>query len=137
MEENKKELGMGWHNFLIFWLDIRGWLGIIIAAITIVTGFLAIELPAIAVGVLSVGVSVFALVTGERLKHLRKGAIFYLIVFYIVQFVVNLTDDLVAFAMDPSVGFGVSDSMWDAILIVVMLVINIPYYVKRKDMFTE
>ena len=136
MEQNK-ELGMDWHNFLVFCLGIRGVLGIIVAVVTIVASFMALEIPGIAVGVLSVGVSAFALVTRERLKYLSSGAINYVIGFYIAQFIVGVTDSIVAYVISSTAGFDFGDLMWDVVFMVAMLLINIPYYKKREGMFVE
>ena len=136
MEQNK-DLGMGWHNFLVFCLGIRGVLGIIVAIATVVASFMALEIPGIAVGVLSVGVSAFALATREKLKYLSSGAINYVIGFYIAQFIVGVIDSVVAYVINSSAGFDFGDLTWDVIFMVAMLLINIPYYKKRKDMFVE
>ena len=136
MEQNK-ELGMDWHNFLVFCLGIRGVLGIIVAIVTIVASFMALEFSGIAVGVLSVGVSAFALVTRERLKYLSPGAINYVIGFYIAQFIVGVLDSVTAYVINSSAGFDFGDLTWDVIFMVAMLLINIPYYTKREGMFVE
>ena len=136
MEQNK-DLGMGWHNFLVFCLGIRGVIGIIVAIVTIVASFMALEIPGIAVGVLSLGVSAFALATREKLKYLSSGAINYVIGFYIAQFIVGVIDSVTAYVINSSAGFDFGDLTWDVIFMVAMLVINIPYYKKREDIFVE
>lgn len=136
MEQNK-DLGMGWHNFLVFCLGIRGVLGIIVAIVTIVASFMALEIPGIAVGVLSLGVSAFALATREKLKYLSSGAINYVIGFYIAQFIVGVIDSVTAYVINSSAGFDFGDLTWDVIFMVAMLLINIPYYKKREDIFVE
>ena len=98
---------------------------------------MALEIPGIAVGVLSVGVSAFALVTRERLKYLSSGAINYVIGFYIAQFIVGVTDSIVAYIISSTAGFDFGDLTWDVVFMVAMLLINIPYYKKREGMFVE
>ena len=137
MKQNKKELGMGWNDFLVFCLGIRGVIGIIVAIVTIFSSLAAFEPRGIAVGVLSVAVSFFAIATREKLKYLSYGALRFVIGFFIAQFVVGVIDVAIAYAISPSVGFDFGDLMRDLIFMVAMLVINIPYYKKREDMFVN
>ena len=139
LEENnseEKELGMGWHEFLVFWYGLTGWIGAIACVILMILGGIALEPAGIYGGALGLGVAVLTLTTKNKLDEFSEDAIDYLKALYTVRFVMIFVDIILSLIIDPHHTVDIKDVIFDVLRVVIFYAINIPYYKKREDMFT-
>ena len=139
-EENspkEKELGMGWHDFLVIWYGIVGWGGIIVGIAIVVLGAIAIQPAGIIGGVLSIGVAAITLETRKKLDDFDSDAIDSLKIMYGARLVSIFVDIFLSLSIDPSHTVDYMDIIFDVLRVVIFFAINISYYKKREDMFID
>lgn len=139
-EENnpkEKELGMGWHDFLVIWYGIVGWGGIIVGIAMVVLGAIAIEPAGMIGGVLNLGVAAITLVTGKKLNDFDSDAIDFLKIMYGARLVNIFVDIFLSLCINPSHTVDYMDIIFDVLRVVIFFAINISYYKKREDMFID
>lgn len=139
-EENspeEKELGMGWHDFLVIWYGIVGWIGIIAGIAIVVLGAIAIQPAGIIGGVLSIGVAAITLETRKKLDDFDSDAIDSLKIMYGARLVSIFVDIFLSLSIDPSHTVDYMDIIFDVLRVVIFFAINISYYKKREDVFVN
>ena len=133
----KKELGMGWHDFLVIWYGLTGWLGAIACVILMILGGIALEPAGIYGGALGLGVAVLTLTTKNKLDEFSEDAIDYLKALYTVRFVMIFVDIILSLIIDPHHTVDIKDVIFDVLRVVIFAAINLSYYKKREDMFID
>ena len=133
----EKELGMGWHDFLVIWYGIVGWIGIIAGIAIVVLGAIAIQPAGIIGGVLSIGVAAITLETRKKLNDFDSDAIDSLKIMYGARLVSIFVDIFLSLSIDPSHTVDYMDIIFDVLRVVIFFAINISYYKKREDMFID
>ena len=139
-EENspaEKELGMGWHDFLVIWYGIAGWFGIIVGIATIVIGSIALEPAGMLGGILSFGVAAITLATRKKLNDFDSDAIDFLKIMYGARLVNIFIDIVLSLIINSSHEVDIKGVIFDVLRVVIFAAINLSYYKKRADMFVE
>ena len=139
-EENspeEKELGMGWHDFLVIWYGIVGWVGIIASIAMIVLGAIALEPAGMLGGILSLGLAAITLATRKKLNDFESDAIDFLKIMYGARLVNIFMDIFLSLSINPSHKVDIKDVIFDVLRVVIFAAINLSYYKKREDMFCD
>ena len=143
MKSNEsKELGMGWHDFMVFCRGLTGVFGIIGAIVLAILSVLAFQPIGIVSSIAMLAVAVYSFEVRHSLKNFEKGAPKKLITYSILSMILNIADVFAPLLMSPlgSGAFpedGVSSILGTVIKAIVMIAINSSYYQKREDMFVN
>ena len=142
-EENspkEKELGMGWHDFMIFWRGFTGVIGIIVGMVFAILSSIACEPFAIAVCIASFALSVYSLEVKNSLRDFEEDAPKMLIRYHVISMIIGIADAFSEIFIGPPTSDDTVDvrSLVGAIFrAVIMITINSSYYAKRRHMFED
>ena len=143
MKNNEnKELGMGWHDFMVFCRGLTGVLEIIAAIILAIVSFLDFQPVGIVMSVAMIAVAMYSFEIRRSLQSFEKGAPKKLITYSIVTMILNIIDVFTPLLMLPlEIGNfpdnGVPSILGAVLRAIVMILINSAYYKKREHMFVN
>ena len=136
----KKELGMGWHDFMVFCRGFTGVGGIIGGILLCILSFFAATTFGFIIGLASIALAIYSLDVREGLKNLEADAPKKLIRYHVFVMIMGIVDSFSLFFMGPLTSDDTVDvrSLGRAILhAVIMIAINSSYYAKRRHMFED
>lgn len=143
-EENspkKKELGMGWHDFMIFCRGFTGVGGIIGGILLGILSFFVAYAPfAYIICIACIALAIYSLDVRDSLKNLEADAPKKLIRYHVFSMIMGIVDSFSAFFIGPLTSNDTVDvsGLVGAILrAVIMIAINSSYYAKRRHMFED
>ena len=143
MKNNEnKELGLGWHNFMVFCRGFTGVVGIIVAIALVITSALTIQPIGSLLSIAYLAVAIYSLNVRNSLRNFEEEAPKKLITYNIVYMILSIADTLcpllklpLGSGAFPEDGVGsILDAVFHAII---MIAINSAYYKKREDMFVN
>ena len=143
MKNNEnKELGMGWHDFMVFCRGFTGVVGIIGAIVLAILSVLAFKPIGIMFSLVTLVMAMYSFEIRRGLEDFEKGAPKKLITYSILSMIVDIADVFSPLLMSPlgSGNFpedGVRSILISVIRAIVMIIINSIYYKKREDMFVN
>ena len=142
-EENspkKKELGMGWHDFMIFCRGFTGVGGIIGGVLVGILSFFVPAPFAYITCIACIALAIYSLDVRSSLKNLEADAPKKLIRYHVFSMIMGIVDSFSAFFIGPLTSndtVDVSGLMGAILHAVIMIAINSTYYAKRRHMFDD
>lgn len=136
----KKELGMGWHDFMIFWRGFTGVGGIICGILFCILSFFAAIQFGFIIGLAAIALAIYSLDVRSSLKNLEANAPKKLIIYHVFVMIMGIVDSFYMFFIGPLTSDDVVDvrALVGAILrAVIMIAINSSYYANRRHMFED
>lgn len=141
MGEKKKELGMGWHDFMIFCRGFTGVGGIIGGILLwILSIFVAFTPFAYIIGLACIVLAIYSLDVRSSLKNLEADAPKKLIIYHVFSMIMGIVDSFAVFFIGPLTNDDAVDvrGLVGAIVrAIIMIAINSTYYAKRRHMFDD
>lgn len=136
--KKEKELGMGWHNFLVFYLGFVGVVAIVLGAVEISLGYIT-RPSAILGGIIGMGVGALAFAARGALKEFAANGLKLLIWFYILRTIWNVVDTFLPLFMGGAGSYtpDIPHLVGVVIKAIIMIAINSVYYEKRRHMFED
>ena len=141
MGEKKKELGMGWHDFMVFCRGLTGVGGIIGGILLCILSFFVAFTPfAFIIGLASIVLGMYSLDVRSSLKNLEADAPKKLIRYHVFSMIMGIVDSFAVFFIGPLTNDDAVDvrGLVGAIVrAIIMIAINSTYYAKRCHMFED
>ena len=140
MEEKKKELGMGWHDFMVFWRGFTGVTGIIGGIILSILSAITFEPFGIVTGIACLALAAYSFEVKNALRDLEEGAPRKLITYHVLAMIMDIAGAFCEFFMGPLTSYDEVDTgaLVSAIIhAVIMIAINSTYYSRRRHMFED
>jgi hypothetical protein len=138
--KKEKELGMGWHDFMVFCRGFTGVIGIIAGIVLAILSSIAFEPFAIAVSIATLALSVYSLEVKNSLSDFEEDAPKKLIRYHVISMIISIADAFSEFFIGPLESYDKVDtrSLISAIIHgIIMIAINSSYYAKRRHMFED
>jgi hypothetical protein len=138
--KKEKELGMGWHDFMVFCRGFTGVTGIIGGGFTVILSYLTGHLFGVLMGMAAIGLGIYSFEVRSDLKNLEEDAPKNLIRYHVFIMIMGIVDAFADFFMGPLTSYDKVDtrSLMSAIIHgIIMITINSIYYEKRRHMFED
>ena len=138
--KKEKELGMGWHDFMVFCRGFTGVTGIIAGIALAVLSFFAFEPFGYITSIACIALAIYSFEVRDSLKNFEEGAPKKLIRYHVISMIMGIVDAFCEFFMGPLTSYDKVDtrSLMKAIIHgIIMITINSIYYEKRRHMFED
>ena len=138
--KKEKELGMGWHDFMVFCRGFTGVTGIIGGIAIAILSFFAFEPFGFIASVACMAMAAYSLEVKDSLRDFEEDAPKKLIRYHVFSMIMGIVDAFADFFIGPLESYDKVDtrSLMSAIIHgIIMITINSIYYEKRRHMFED
>ncbi len=138
--KKEKELGMGWHDFMVFCRGFTGVVGIIEGIAVAILSFFAFEPFGFIASVACMAMAAYSLEVKDSLRDFEEDAPKKLIRYHVFSMIMGIADAFSEFFIGPLESYDKVDTgslVRTIIHAVIMIAINSTYYAKRRHMFED
>lgn len=139
-KKKEKELGLGWHDFMVFCRGFTGVTGIIGGGFIVILSYLTGHLFGVLMGMVAIGLGVYSFEVRSNLKNLEEDAPKNLIRYHVFIMIMGIVDAFSDFFMGPLTSYDEVDTHYlirTIIRGIIMITINSIYYAKRRHLFED
>lgn len=139
-EKKEKELGLGWHDFMVFCRGFTGVVGIIGGIVLAFLSFIVYEPFAIATSIASFALAVYSLEVKNSLRDFEEEAPKKLIIYHVISMIMGIVDSFAELFIGPLESYDTVDTraLVSAVIHgIIMITINSIYYAKRRHFFED